>query len=129
MIQALIGPLANLAGTWLQGKVDTKAAETKMKVTQAEAKSQILMSQAQSEANWEKIMAEGSKHSFKDEYILGLMSIPMILCFCGPQGQAIVFDGFEALSRAPDWFIYTWGCCVAASFGIRGATSYFGKGR
>lgn len=92
MIQALIGPLANLAGTWLQGKVDTKAAETKMKVTQAEAKSQILMSQAQSEANWEKIMAEGSKHSFKDEYILGLMPIPMILCFCGPRGQAIVFD-------------------------------------
>lgn len=127
MIQALIGPLANLAGTWLQGKVETKAAETRMKVSESEAKSQILMSQAQSEANWEKIMAEGSKHSFKDEYILGLMSIPMILCFCGPQGQAIVFDGFNALSRAPAWFIYTWGCCVAASFGIRGATTFFKK--
>jgi len=127
MIQALIGPLANLAGTWLQGKVETKAAETRMKVSESEAKSQILMSQAQSENNWEKIMAEGSKHSWKDEYILGLMSIPMILCFAGPKGQAIVFDGFEALSRAPDWFIYTWGCCVAASFGIRGATTFFKK--
>ena len=67
MIQALIGPLASLAGTWLQGKVETKAAETKMKVSEAEAKSQILMSQAQSEANWEKSMAEGSKSSWKDE--------------------------------------------------------------
>ena len=67
-----------------------------MKVAQAEAKSQILMSQAQSEANWEMIMAEGSKHSWKDEYILGLMSIPMVLCFAGPKGQAIVFDGFDA---------------------------------
>ena len=28
MIQALIGPIANLAGTWLEGKVETKKAET-----------------------------------------------------------------------------------------------------
>lgn len=127
MIGALIGPLTQLAGTWLQGKVETKAAETKIKVSQAEAKSQILMSQAQSESNWEKIMAEGSKSSIKDEYIVFLMSIPMILCFTGEKGQKIVFDGFEALSQAPDWFIYTWGCVVAASFGIRGATQYFGN--
>lgn len=127
MIQALIGPLANLAGTWLQGKVETKAAETKMKVSQAEAKSQILMSQAQSEANWEKIMAEGSKSSWKDEYITILMSLPIIVCFTGETGRDIVFDGFAALEQAPDWFIYSWGCVVAASFGIRGATQYFGK--
>ena len=129
MIQALIGPLASLAGTWLQGKVETKAAETKMKVSEAEAKSQILMSQAQSEANWEKIMAEGSKSSWKDEYITILMSLPIIVCFTGETGRDIVFDGFAALEQAPDWFILSWGCVVAASFGIRGATQYFGKGR
>ena len=29
MIQAIIGPLSGLIGTWLNGKVETKAAEVK----------------------------------------------------------------------------------------------------
>tara|TARA_B100000780_G_scaffold75850_1_gene51092 strand:- start:7865 stop:8257 length:393 start_codon:yes stop_codon:yes gene_type:complete len=127
ILSSLIGPIANLAGTWLQAKVDTKAAETKMKVSAAEAKSQILMSQCQSEANWEAIMAQGSTSSWKDEYITILMSLPIIICFTGEAGRDMVFDGFAALDEAPDWFIYTWGCVVAASFGIRGATQYFGN--
>jgi hypothetical protein len=55
MIQGLIGPIANLAGTWLNGKVETKAAETKAKVAKAEAEAQIMLSRATSEADWEKI--------------------------------------------------------------------------
>ena len=129
IFKALIGPIANLAGTWLQGKVETKAAETRIKVSEAEAKSHILMSQAQSEANWETIMAQGSTSSWKDEYLTILMSLPILISFTGEVGRDIVFDGFAALEQAPDWFIYSWGCVVAASFGIRGATQYFGKGK
>jgi len=44
MIQALIGPITSLAGTWLNGKVETKAAETKAKVAKAEAEAQIMLS-------------------------------------------------------------------------------------
>ena len=43
MIQAFIGPIASLAGTWLNGKVETKAAETKVKVAKAEAEAQIML--------------------------------------------------------------------------------------
>ena len=39
-----------------------------------------------------------------------------------------VYDnGFEALKQAPDWYKYTLGLIVSASFGIRGATKFFGK--
>ena len=38
MIQAFIGPIANLAGSWLQGKADKTAAEAKLKLTEAETK-------------------------------------------------------------------------------------------
>ena len=44
MIQALIGPIANLAGSWLQGKADKHSAEAELKLTEAKAKAQILMS-------------------------------------------------------------------------------------
>ena len=37
MIGQLLGPVANLAGTWLNGKVEEKAAQNKVKVAKAEA--------------------------------------------------------------------------------------------
>jgi len=127
MLTALIGPVANLASTWLNGKVETKAAETKAKVAKSEAEAQIMLSRATSEADWEKIMASGSQHSWKDEWLTGLFSIPLILAFCGDWGREIVDDGFAALAMMPDWYQYTLGVIVAASFGVRSATKFFGK--
>lgn len=44
--------------------------------------------------------------SWKDEYIVIILSIPAILCFWSPESAQLVKDGFEALEKAPDW--YTW---------------------
>jgi len=127
MIQALIGPLTSLAGTWLNGKVETKAAETRAKVAKSEAEAQIMLSRATSEADWEKIMAEGSQSSWKDEWLTILFSIPLVLVFTGDWGREVVANGFAALEIMPDWYQYTLGVIVAASFGVRSATRLFGK--
>ena len=127
MIQALIGPITSLAGTWLNGKVETKAAETKAKVAKAEAEAQIMLSRATSEADWEKVMAQGSQSSWKDEWLTILFSIPLILVFTGDWGRGVVSNGFVALESMPDWYQYTLGVIVAASFGVRSATRIFGK--
>ncbi len=127
MIQAFIGPIANLAGTWLNGKVETKAAETKVKVAKAEAEAHIMLSRATSEADWEKIMAQGSQSSWKDEWLTILFSIPLILVFTGEWGRQVVQNGFVALDTMPQWYSYTLGVIVAASFGVRSATKFFGK--
>ena len=127
MIQGLIAPIASLAGTWLNGKVETKAAETKAKVARAEAEAQIMVSAATSEAEWEKIMAQGTQNSWKDEYLVLLFSIPLILSFL-PFGWAkeAVTDGFAALETMPQWYSYTLGVIVASSFAVRSATKFFG---
>jgi hypothetical protein len=127
MIQALLGPISELAGTWLRGRVETKAAETRAKVAKAEAEAQIMLSRATSEADWEKIMAQGSQSSWKDEWLTGLFSIPLILVFTGDWGREIVAEGFVALESMPEWYQYTLGVIVAASFGVRSATKFFGK--
>ena len=76
MINMLIGPIANLAGTWFKGKAEQRAAETKVKIARAEAEATIMVSRATSEA---------------------------------------------------EWYQYTLGVIVAASFGVRSATKFFGK--
>ena len=127
MLQALIGPITQLAGSWLNGKVETKAAETRMKVSEADARAKIMVSAANSEADWEKIMAQGSQNSLKDEYLVLLFSIPLVLSFCGEWGRKVVEDGFAALSTMPDWYSYTLGIIVASSFAVRSATKFFGS--
>ncbi len=127
MIQALIGPLTELAGGWLKGKTDKQAAEAKLKLTEAEAKAKIMLSKETSVADWERIMAQGSQTSWKDEWLTILFSIPLVLVFLGDTGRDIVANGFSALETMPDWYQYTLGVIVAASFGVRSATKFFGR--
>jgi len=122
-----LGPVANLASSWLQGKADKANANAKLKLVEAESKAKILLSKETSTADWERIMAEGSQSSFKDEWLVGLFSIPLVLSFCGEWGRDIVANGFTALESMPDWYQYTLGVIVAASFGVRSATKFFGK--
>ena len=46
MWTALISPIASLAGTWLEGKVETKKAETASKVATAKAEAIIMEKKA-----------------------------------------------------------------------------------
>ena len=41
MIQALIGPIANLAGTWFQNKVEKTKADGLAKVAEANARATV----------------------------------------------------------------------------------------
>ena len=127
MIGQLIGPIASIAGGWLQRKADVKAAEAKLKLTEAEAKAKIMLSKETSIADWERIMAQGSQNSWKDEWLTILFSIPLVLVFLGDTGRQVVADGFAALETMPDWYQYTLGVIVAASFGVRSATKFFGR--
>lgn len=127
MIQALIPILGDLAGSWLKGKAEEKAAVAKTKIAKAEAEAEIMKVAATSEANWEKVMAQGSVNSWKDEWLVILFSIPLILSFCGEWGRDIVADGFAALDTMPQWYQYSLGVIVSASFAVRSATKFFGK--
>ena len=127
MIQALIPAIAELAGGWLKGKAEEKAAASRVKVAKAEAEAEVMKVAATHEAGWEKIMAKGSQNSWKDEWLTILFSIPLILAFAGEWGRTIVAEGFAALEVMPDWYQYTLGVIVAASFGVRSATKFFGK--
>jgi hypothetical protein len=126
MIQALIGPIASLAGTWLEGKVEKTKAETGAKVARAKAEATIMEKKATGEIDWDLEMARGSQSSWKDEWLVILFSVPLILSFI-PGMEGVVANGFEQLDKMPDWYQYSLGVIVAASFGVRSATKFFGK--
>jgi hypothetical protein len=126
MIQSLLGPVANLAGSWLQGKADKNAAAAELKLTEAKAKAQILLSEKTSVADWERIMAENSGGSWKDEFFVIVLSVPMVLCFI-PGMEGVVHHGFQQLQQAPDWYMHALLIAISASFGLRGLNKFIGK--
>lgn len=123
MIQALIPIVGNLAGSWLQGKADEKKATSEAKVAKAKAEAEVMKVAATHEAGWEKIMAQGSRDSWKDEAWTILFIVIIAMCFV-PFTQPYVERGFDALSNTPSWFQYAVFASIGASFGIRGLKGF-----
>ena len=115
MLQALIGPIANLASGYLSNKHE-----------QAQAKHQAKLQVIQNDADWESKMADASANSWKDEWFAILLSAPIVAVLYGvgfndPAVMGRVHDAFEALGNLPEWYQYLLFIAVTSSFGIRGA--------
>jgi len=126
MLTALIGPISQLAGTWLEGKVEKTKAETGAKVAKAKAEATIMEKKATGEIDWDLEAIKGSQSSWKDEWLVILFSVPLVLAFI-PGMEGIVANGFAQLNAMPQWYQYSLGVIVAASFGVRSAAKFFGK--
>jgi len=119
-----LGPVANLAGSWLEAKTTKQAADAKLKLTEAEAKAKILLSKETSVADWEKIMAQGTQNSIKDEVVTFAVLTPVILCFI-PGLEDTVKNGFDRLAELPDWYTWLVFTVCSAAIGIRGGKQFF----
>jgi hypothetical protein len=125
MFGSILGPVANLAGSWLQGRADANAANAKLKLTEAEAKAKILLSKETSTADWERIMAQGTQNSLKDEFVTVIVLVPVILCFI-PGLEQTVQNGFDRLAELPEWYTWLVFTVCSAAIGIRGGKQFFG---
>ena len=125
MIQFL-APLASLATTWLEGNVEKSKAKTAAEVALKNAEAIVYEKKATAEIDWDLEAIKGSQNSWKDEWLTILFSIPMILAFV-PGMEGVVQNGFNQLSAMPEWYQYSLGVIIAASFGIRSATKLFRK--
>ena len=126
MINILLQGLFGVASSAVEGYVETKKAKAKQKLVKIEAETSLMEKQIKGEIDWDVEAIKGSKDSWKDEYLTILFSIPLLLCFL-PWTVEYVERGFNALATTPDWYKYTLGIIVSASFGIKGATKTFGK--
>tara|TARA_R110000823_G_scaffold29993_1_gene86350 strand:- start:2089 stop:2481 length:393 start_codon:yes stop_codon:yes gene_type:complete len=119
MLGAIIGPIASLASSWMNSKVEKVKADGQVKVAQAKAKAVVAEKVASGEVAWEKSMADATDGSWKDEFALVVLLLPAILVFI-PSLTEYVRTGFEVLNTLPDWYQYLLFIAVSSSFGIKG---------
>ena len=116
MIGQIIGAVGSLASSYIDGKVPTQKINAEIKKKQLTG-----------EIDWDIEAIKATQSSWKDEWLTILFSVPLILAFCGEWGRQIVTDGFSALDAMPEYYRYTLGIIVSASFGTRAASKFFGK--
>ena len=108
---SLIKLISKLGGSYLEGQVEKTKAKAK-------AEAQVMVQSSKSIADWETLQARNAGQSWKDEYLVILFSIPLILAFV-PSTVPFVMEGFAALEQMPDWYKYSLSVIVGASFGVR----------
>ena len=67
---------------------------------------------------WEIARLADARTSWKDEWVLLLLSVPLILVFI-PNTQQYVLDGFTVLAQTPEWYQWMIGVIFTAIYGVR----------
>ena len=121
-LSTILGPVTDLAGTWLQGKMDKAKAETEVKGARAKAEAKVYETEATSSMLNEQNLTAQMAGSWKDEFWTLIFGGILVCCFL-PWTQEYVKEGFVFLEEnTPNWFSTCLYICIGSSFGYR-----FGK--
>ena len=125
-----LGPILSLVSEPVKSFMETRTikAENKAKIEEAKVNAQIrgIERPAESEINYDIEALRQQQYSWKDEFALLVITLPFIGSFL-PWTQEFVMLGWDYVSRAPEWYSYTFIGAISASLGIRWATKMFGK--
>ena len=104
MVGAIVGAVANLAGSWMQGR---------QKVTQAKADAKIARLQ-------------NGIPGYSDEFLVAVWVLPFVMAFVPPL-QPYATAGFEIIETMPDWYMAGFMTVTAGVFGIDKFLMFKGK--
>lgn len=99
-------------------------ADIKLIVAEAEAKAKRLEREAEMDYDLDKIAMEAMDKSWKDDVILIIFLIPLVLSFI-PDTQEYVKAGFDNLAATPDWYMYILVGMITVIYGMRGLLKMF----
>ena len=118
LIGAMLGPVVSaigkIAGSWLETR--KAKAEGKIAITHAKIAARVKMETAKYDMDLASL--SDMRFSWKDEYLVILLSIPFIMAFI-PYLAPYALAGFAVVDTMPGWYQWAFTGIIAATFGIR----------
>lgn len=108
-------------------EINAKKAERKDRIEEAKTNAEIKRIDRESEQDFtlDQIAMKNMEKSWKDELILVIWLIPLIMCFIPGYAQYIE-AGFNVLKTAtPEWYQYILIGMVVVIYGLRGLLKFF----
>ena len=120
ILKSLLGSLGSSVVGFLdnrsQRKHEQKTQVLELEKLRHEKQIELIQNGQELDNAWELQQIKNS--GWKDEFVLLLLSIPLIMSFI-PNMQSYVVDGFEALAKTPDWYQWLTLAVFTAVYGIR----------
>ena len=132
---SIIGALTNQVGGYFKGKQELSKVkleankiviQAKAETEMAIAKSKVKMAEEGQMQNYDldRIAMQNMESSYKDEFILAVFMVPMILAFI-PGLSNYALQGFEVIQKMPTWYQYTLIGMVVVIYVMRGLLEKF----
>ena len=117
---SVLGGVVDLAKGWVKGKAEEQ-----------KVKQEVKLEKLRTDADWEARMADATRSSWKNEYLIVLLTLPLwslayAVAFDSPEVIDRVKQVFTTLSELPEYYQYLLYVAVLASFGIKGADKLMG---
>jgi hypothetical protein len=101
-----------------QAEADVVVLNAQAKVAEAQTRLRLAEDGQKVEADYDAKAQAQMEHTWKDEYLLFILTLPIIGSFI-PGVQESVVVGWEYVAKAPEWYIVSFLGLVAATFGLR----------
>lgn len=112
----LFGFLGDMGSKWLDKQKAVADGKVEIAISRAKAMSQIQLSKANAEIEWENSMANASNKSWKDE-LWTIFFVTILTAAFIPGMEDPIKNGFIIISELPDWFGYAVMLAISAAFG------------
>jgi hypothetical protein len=122
LLSGVTGPVADYFKARAEQKSRERIRQMELKDAIHTRQMELIKEGLHADMNWEMEFARQAASSWKDEYTLGVVSVPALLAFVRTDwldGPAIVADGFKALSDTPMWYQTVLISLFLATVGIR----------
>ena len=116
IVGSLGGKVVDAVSARSERKHQEKVRAIELEEVKHKTKLEMAMRGQEMDNSWELEQIRNS--GWKDEFVLILLSIPLILCF-HPETVIYVELGFAALDKTPDWYQWLILAVFAAIYGIR----------
>lgn len=114
----LINGISKAFSSWQDGRNQINQKKLDVKLAKLQAEETRWMAQAHTEAEWDLEALRQSQYSWKDEWLLLILTLPFIGSFI-PNVQDHIQRGWLYVKTAPEWYQIAFLGVVAASFGLR----------
>ena len=114
MIQALIAPVAILAGSWLKGRAAKSKAKADLELAVIQNKTRLALSENEANHDWEMAQLQ-DKDKWLRWFSYSMFTAPILVMVVAPEhGKRI----FENLEYVPSWLIEIWIALNGAVWGL-----------
>ena len=114
----IVKSIAGYIGDHFEKKRERKLIRMEADISLETKRQEAIMKKDLAEIDWDLQQVKNQAGSWKDEYMVIVLSMPFIGSFI-PEIQDHILVGFQYLEQAPDCYLAAWALAVAASFGFR----------